>query len=858
MSANPDSILEKAIAAIRGEQINPAAADEAAARVRNRLRQEAEVPVVETIRDCAGYQALIPELVAGQLSEARALLVEDHTHECPACRKALAAARSGKLLPFRPARPKPVRSTWTVAWQWGLAAAGVAALTLAGVWAVNRYAGGPAGPAIIQAADGAVYGLTAEAATALAPGVSVEEHKIVRTADGAGAVLRLPDGSLVEMRERTEVSLLHRRDGSAIRLERGSIIVEAAKQGRRRLQVSTDDCLVTVKGTIFAVSRGLKGSRVAVIQGEVKVDQSGTSSVLRAGERVSTSAALISVAVQEEISWSRKRDEYLILLRELAVVRQKLEAAPGPGLRYSSKLLDLCPEGTVAYAGLPNLGPTMVQARRLIEDQARQSVVLREWWAEKMRSAGGEAQFDQLFVRLQSFSEYLGPEIAVAMAPTVGKDMAPVVLAELSKPGFRSFLEAEIAKALAKPGEHPPIRIVENPAQLAGITGKNLVVLLRGDLAAISPEPALLARLGPGPFAKSAFYARIADAYKGGVTWVVAADLQTVMASAQARQKQPQSPEQFLRFSGFDEARYAIGVRKETAGKAENRATLAFAGPRHGLVSWLAPPAPMRAVEFVSPDASFAAAFLIKRPSLLVDELVGMMAKDRPNLEREMAAVETLVGVNLRQDLIQPLGSEITLALDGPVLPTPSWKLVVEVNEPARFQQALEKLLATIGQYAAKDAPRLEATQAGGRTYYALRGLKQAPEAHYVFTGGYLLAASSRALLDRSIQNRESGYSLARSAKFTALLPRDARPNFSGMVYHALGDLMAPLARGVKGVKALTPEQEKTLESVAAGATPSLILVYGENDRIELAGTGSLMGFEWEKILAPFPKMPRK
>jgi len=855
MNANPDSILEKAIAAIRGEQINPATADEAAARVRNRLRQEAEVPVVETIRDCAGYQALIPELVAGRLGEARALLVEDHTHECPACRKALAAARSGRLLPFRPARPKPARSTWTMAWQWGLAAAGVAALTLSGIWAVNRYAGGPAGPAVIQAAEGAVYGLAADVATALSPGVSVEEHQIVRTAGGAGAVLRLPDGSLVEMRERTEVSLAHRRDGSTIRLERGSVIVEAAKQGRRRLQVATDDCLVTVEGTIFAVSRGLTGSRVAVVEGEVKVDQGGTSSVLRAGERVSTSAALMPVAVQEEVSWSRKRDEYFILLHELGAVRQKLEAAPGPGLRYSSKLLDLCPEGALIYAGVPNLGPTMVEARRLIEDQARQSAVLQQWWQEKMKSAGGEAQFDQIFLRLQSFTEYLGPEIAVALAPTVGQGMAPVVLAELVKPGFRAFLEAEIAKVTGKPGEHPPIRIVDNPAQLAGITGKNLVVLLRGDLAAISPEPALLARLGPGAFAKNAFHARIADAYKGGVTWVVAADMQPVLTSAAAQKK---SPEPGLQMIGLDDARYAIGVRREIAGNAENWATLAFAGPRHGIVAWLAAPAPMRAVEYVSPDASFAAALLIKRPSLLVDELIAMIAKDRPNLEREMAAIEILVGVNVRQDLIQPLGGEIALALDGPVLPTPSWKLVVEVNEPARFQQALEKLLATVGQYAPKDAPRLEKTPAGGRTYYALSGLKQAPEVHYVFNGGYLLAASSRALLDRSIQNRDSGYSLVRSAKFTELLPRDARPNFSAMVYHALGDLMAPLARGVKGAKALTPEQEKTLESVAAGAKPSLILVYGENDRIELAGTGSLVGLEWEKFLAPFPAKPKR
>jgi len=854
MNEKPDSILEKALAAIREEQIDPLRAEQAAERVWERLRQEAEPAEVETIRDCAGYRALIPLMAAGRLSEARALLLEDHTHECPACRKALEAARTGKVLPFKPAHPKPERSLWTAAWRWGLAAVSVAALTLGGIYTVNRFTGASGGPAVIQAADGVVYKLAADSSAPLSAGAAIEERQVVRAA-AAGAVLRLPDGSLVEMRERTELSLAHRRDGTTVRLERGSIIVQAAKQRSGRLRVATDDCLVTVKGTIFSVSRGLKGSRVAVIEGEVTVDQGGASSVLRPGEQVSTSAALAPVAVEEEISWSRNRENYYALLGELTKLRQKLEAAPGPGLRYSTKLLELVPEGTVIYAGLPNLGPTLVEGRRLIEEQARQSEVLHRWWAEKVKSAGGEAQFDQLFSRLRSFSEYLGPEIAVAVLPGAGKDVAPVMLAELVKPGFRAFLDSEIAKLPAKPGEKAPIRVADNPAQLAGLTGQGLVVFFRGDIVAISPEAAPLARLGAGAFARSAFGTRIAEAYRGGVTWVIAADLASMLARSTPPKKQP---DQVLRFTGLDDARYLIAVRKETAGRSENRATLAFAGPRHGMAAWLAPPAPMRALEYISPDATFAAAFLVKSPSLLVEELFAMIAASRLNFERELAAIETLMGVNVRQDLVRPLGGEFALALDGPMLPQPSWKLVVEVNDPARFQAALERLLATVGQYAPKDALRLEKAQAGGRTYYTVRGLKQAPEVHYLYSGGYLLAAPSRALLDRAVSNRESGYSLPRSAKFTALLPRDPHPNFSGMVYQALGDLVGPLAKGFKGMKGLTPEQQKTLEGAAAGVTPSLILIYGENDRIELAGTGSMFGFNWERMLVAWPRMPRR
>jgi hypothetical protein len=113
-------------------------------------------------------------------------------------------------------------------------------------------------------------------------------------------------------------------------------------------------------------------------------------------------------------------------------------------------------------------------------------------------------------------------------------------------------------------------------------------------------------------------------------------------------------------------------------------------------------------------------------------------------------------------------------------------------------------------------------------------------------------------LLDRAIQYRQAGYSLHRSAKFTALLPRDPRVNFSGMVYHALGDLVGPLAKGLKGMQGLTPEQQKALEGVTTGATPSLFLIYGESDRLELAGTGSMLGFNWEQMLVPWRPQQRR
>jgi hypothetical protein len=90
---------------------------------------------------------------------------------------------------------------------------------------------------------------------------------------------------------------------------------------------------------------------------------------------------------------------------------------------------------------------------------------------------------------------------------------------------------------------------------------------------------------------------------------------------------------------------------------------------------------------------------------------------------------------------------------------------------------------------------------------------------------------------------------LQRSAKFTALLPADRHTNFSGAVYHAVGSLLAPLANTVQ----LTPEQRKSLAAVAGADTPTLVLLYGEQDRIEVASKGTFFGVGLEKFLGLEP-----
>jgi uncharacterized protein (TIGR03435 family) len=129
-------------------------------------------------------------------------------------------------------------------------------------------------------------------------------------------MLSLGDGSNVEMRMQSELSLERAEDGLRIRLNKGSIIVNAAKQGHGHLYVQTKDMIVSVIGTVFLVNAETDGSRVAVIQGEVHVQQGGRTKKLLPGEQVATNSAMPAQTVPQEISWSRNVSTHIALLEK--------------------------------------------------------------------------------------------------------------------------------------------------------------------------------------------------------------------------------------------------------------------------------------------------------------------------------------------------------------------------------------------------------------------------------------------------------------------------------------------------------------------------------------------------------------
>lgn len=842
---NPEALLEEAVTALREEAAGAEVARQAAARVLERLRREAgarpEAASPEHIRSCADVQALIPAYLAGELPPARALLVEDHTRECIPCRKALKAARSGgRQRATRTAEPRPSSAP---RWAWGaLAAALTATLGLALFYLAGGLGGGEM--AQVRSLDGQLFRLTGEQAVSLAPGDAVDAREVVRTARGSGAVLRLADGSLVEVRERSELSLAPRRDGTAIRVTRGGIIVEAAPQREGHLYVATDDCLVSVTGTIFAVSHGTKGSRVSVVEGEVRVAQGRDETVLRPGQQVATRPGMAAVPVEEEVAWSRDGERYVALLRELkALDRELTRALARTGLRYDSRLLSLVPAETAIYAAMPNVSSELAEMHRLFQERLAGNELLADWWRQHAAGESGfEGQLAELVERIASLGEHLGEEIVVAVdLDEEAEPESPLLLAEVTQPAaFAAVLAAEVERINAEAGGEPRLILVSDPSQVEAGDGEAVYLWLAGDLfaAALGPDrlvelAAVIADPGASPFNATAFHQRLLEAYTHGAQWLVGVDLGHILA-------REEDDDGALAFSGLSQVEVLIVERKAAGDEVVHTgAVLSFRGERRGALAWLAAPAPMGSLDFISADANFAAAFVVEEPAIILAQVFAFVEATDPGFREELERFESEHGVRVIDDLAAPLGGEMAFALDGPALPEPAWKVVAEVYDPVRLQQAVEWAVAEYNRQAeaAGQPPMgLAAEEAAGRTYHRLTLPEVGKEVHYTFDGGYLVAAPNRALVDRAIQVRDSRYGITDAPDFVALLPQDGYLDFSAMVFTSLGPLADSLLGAAEGLE-LTDEQRQAIDELDLGA-PTLTCAYGEVDRIRLVSTG--------------------
>ena len=192
---------------------------------------------------------------------------------------------------------------WTAQWMILAAVAAVFAVVLLSV-VVRNFRGTSPSYATVEVAGDSLYKI----------GEKVEAGGIVRTDGSQSLVLALEDESRIEMRSQSELLLESAADGVSVRLNSGSIIVNAAKQPSRHLYVQTRDLIVSVVGTVFLVKAEKPGTWVAVLQGEVQVQQGATFKTLLSGEQAATAPSMESRSLLEEIAWSRNAAAHRALL----------------------------------------------------------------------------------------------------------------------------------------------------------------------------------------------------------------------------------------------------------------------------------------------------------------------------------------------------------------------------------------------------------------------------------------------------------------------------------------------------------------------------------------------------------------
>jgi ferric-dicitrate binding protein FerR (iron transport regulator) len=776
--------LDKALEAMRNEE--PAASDLAASKERI-WRRLAGAPG----GSCTEFRAELREYLDGRLVEARRLLMEDHLARCAECRKAFAEMKEGRKVVAMPSARRPVLNRWQ---QWAIAASVAAAALYLGRDRVDALLA-PSGPrAVVEVASGELYRLPEGT---LRQGAPINDGEVVRTGPGARAVLRLADGSAVEVNERSELFVNAAWSGQTIHLQRGDVIVQAAKQRHGRLRVQTRDSVAAVKGTIFAVSTGISGSLVTVVEGSVQVTQPGTDRMLTRGQQSASNPGLEATPAGEAVAWSFNSEKYLALLGDFATLEKQLAALPTPALRTQPKLLQYLPANPLVYGAIPNLNGTLQRALALADQQAGESAVFQEWW-----SSGSGAKLKDTLTRTQAVFPMVGDEIVFVLAantPGTGKQKIPAVIAQVL------------------PGEEAGLTTA-----LAGLTGVQFK--LSGQLLLVSDSTEDLqwveANLSQG--ASSDFASAIAQRYQQGVGWLIAidvADMPTVPIDRPGRTMLDAKAMKYL----FFEQRTAQGVE-------ENRATLAFNGARTGFASWIAASGAGGAAEYITSDAVLAFSASTLTSLQMYQEMVARISQVNPDAQTKLQEIQTKLGINLADDVASALGTDFAFGIETPTLPMPGWVLTAEVYKPASLDASIAKLVAAFNAEL-KPGDQAKSITLGqqtvnGQLWNTLTSSASKQQIAWTYNLGYMIVSNDIGLGMKAIQTKASGFPLVRSAAFTAQMPSAIGVSPAGFAWlntkGALSSLLAKIPN-------------PALQKLAADRDPVLVVLNASTEQLQLS-----------------------
>ncbi|MDE0420539.1 MAG: FecR family protein [Gammaproteobacteria bacterium] len=817
--AGRDQLLDHALAAVRDEEPPVGSEQTAAGRVGRYLGLKAGPAANFT-----DYEALIPDYLAGRLNDAQRLLFEDEVRTSVPLRRALASAQAeggrdrDAAVVQRAEVPRGKRTPSRAHRQWMYALAAAIALAVVAVLILPIVDEPAVRLARVESVEGMSLRQVGGKWVPLVQDDWVDDGQRLATKHKGTALLELEDGSRVEVAPRSLLMLTRGRIGNRLRVDHGDVIVQVAPQGDGTFDIATDDLVVEVVGTTLGVSHGTKGSRVAVIEGEVEVSHGGKTTSLQAGEQYGTRNTT-ATALEETVGWSREAERYVEILEAYADLQRDIEAALTADARHSTRLLDLVPAQTTVYVAVPNAPATIAEAYDAVE------AFHDRLPANRFPPHESSAMIKEMVGWLGEVGDHLGPETVLALYWDDSDSPVLLLLAE-AREGLRDVIEDKLREVAQSVGSQDiGVDLVDGPdkAQQGRLT-----IWLTGGLFAASASPETFVELqatlegAPNRFRDGELYARLAEVYERGAEYVAGADL--------ARLGLDEFANPLLDFRG---AQTAVAEHRLDDQLASAALEVRFDHDNPDRIPLLDQPGPMAALQFFSPDATLAGAVVLPDSEKLKAVLDASLAGLRPS-DAELPAASELV-----EGLFDMIGGEIAIALDGPLLPQPSWKAVVEVYDQAGVQTLFETSAGLLQLVLGDGDLGVEVVEGSTPADTVYRLYAGDMGAHYAFMDGFLVMAGNRAVLDRARRTYESGVTLLDAGKFQKLLPLDSYLDFSAVTYARLDDsLLLPLltaaTRGWDGPRGQLLDE---LRRILAGA--AMFGVYNEPDRIRLVLNGS-------------------
>jgi type II secretory pathway pseudopilin PulG len=547
-------------------------------------------------------------------------------------------------------------------------------------------------------------------------------------------------------------------------------------------------------------------------------------------------AAQVASPSQPDAAISQELNKYPGLLPELGQLLDKLKnnvQLPPP--RTQSDLLPLLPGDTTYYAALPNYGEPARQALTIFRDELKQSAVLRDWWQHSDVAKSGP-QLEHAIEEFSTISNYLGDEV-VFSGETGASNASLVVVAQVRKPGLKDLLQKMVNELGANSSS--TLRILD-PKELAAAksTGKGdgFVVVVRPDFVIAASSLAVarnfntLLQAKEGSFASAPFGERLARTYRDGTTGLAGADLHQIISQSQLSKSIDRKTLERL---GFDNVEYAVWNHKKLGGQSISESELSFTSARKGLASWLAAPAPLGSLSFVSPKTPFVLGLQLKNLGEIFEVIKSLSADSKSPAFVMLPAMEQAMHISLKDDVFGQFPGEIALGLDKldgskSAESKPIWTAILRVPDADHLQKALDQIFQTLPVQAKK-------FDEGEIHYHSLMVPSQPKPAEifYAFTDGYAIVAPTRETIAEAIRLHQSGESLAKSAQFFSTVPPGYSADTSMLLYEE-ASAMTRLRLGQ-----LSPEIAKAFSQVPTESTPVTFRAYGEPNAIRGVSTSA-------------------